>query len=310
MKKLILITVGVLLLLVPVACATPQMEPRPVPMPPVRATDEAGFHPMRVQLTSGEIFTHDVKGPEGQAGPAGPGGVLPPTAIDRMIICSGEMSLVVDDVVAARDEITQLAVKLDGHVVSAWISGEEHSMRGLITIRVPHDKFEQALAEFRDLAVRVTSESTSSRDVTEEYIDLESRLRNAEATEKQFLVLLEKAETVEDILRVYDRLSRVRSEIEQIKGRMQYLERTVAMSLISVHLQPAVIARPLVRVGWSAVEALESAIRGIVIFGQYLGTIAIWLIIFIPVWGIALGIICYWRRRRRKIQDHQGDSPP
>lgn len=305
MKKLILITVGVLLLLVPVACATPQMEPRPVPMPPVRATDEAGFHPMRVQLTSGEIFTHDVKGPEGQAGqagPAGPGGVLPPTAIDRMIIRTGDMSLVVDDVVHARDEIARLAEGLDGHVVSTWISGEEHWMRGLITIRVPYDKFEQALAEFRDLAVRVTSESTSSRDVTEEYIDLESRLRNAEATEEQFLALLEKAETVEDILRIYDSLSRVRREIDQIKGRMHYLERTVAMSLISVHLNPAVIDRPLVRAGWSAMEGLTSAVRGLVITGQWLGTMAIWLIIFIPVWGIPLGIICYWRRRRRKAR--------
>jgi len=149
------------------------------------------------------------------------------------------------------------------------------------------------------LAVRVTSESTSSRDVTEEYIDLESRLKNAEATEKQYLALLEKAEDVEDILRIYDSLSRVRSEIEQIKGRMQYLERTVSMSLISVRLEPAVTARPLVRAGWSALEALKSAVRGIVIFGQWLGTIALWVLIFIPIWGTILGIIL-WRRRRKR----------
>ena len=172
-------------------------------------------------------------------------------------------------------------------------------MRGWISIRVPDEKFDQALAELRDLAVRVESESTYSEDVTEEYIDLESRLKNAEATEQQYLALLEKAEDVEDILRIYESLSRVRQEIEQIKGRMLYLERTSSMSLISVRLEPEVTAKPLVRAGWSALEALKSAVRGIVIFGQWLGILAIWLIIFIPVWGTILGIIL-WRRRRKK----------
>jgi len=172
-------------------------------------------------------------------------------------------------------------------------------MRGWISIRVPDDRFESVLAELRDLAVRVTSESTSSQDVTEEYVDLESRLKNAEATESQYLALLEKAEDVEDILSIYESLSHVRSEIEQIKGRMQYLERTSSMSLISVYLKPAATAKPLVRVGWSALEMLKSAVRGIVIFGQWLGTIAIWLLIFCPVWGAVLGII-YWRRHRKK----------
>ncbi len=174
-------------------------------------------------------------------------------------------------------------------------------MRGWISIRVPDGKFEQTLVELRDLAVRVKSESTDSRDVTEEYIDLESRLKNAEATEGQYLALLERATDVEDILRIYDSLSRVRMEIEQIKGRMQYLERTSSMSLVSVRLEPEVTAKPLVRAGWSALEALKSAVRGIVTFGQWLGTIAIWLIIFVPIWGTILGFIL-WRRRKRKIK--------
>ena len=103
----------------------------------------------------------------------------------------------------------------------------------------------------------------------------------------------------EDILRIYDSLSRVRQEIEQIKGRMQYLERTSSMSLISVNLEPVATAKPLVRAGWSALEALKSAIRGIVIFGQWLVVAVIVIIIFVPVWGTILGIIL-WRRRRRK----------
>jgi hypothetical protein len=215
-----------------------------------------------------------------------------------MIVRTGDMSLVVGNVIQARDDIAQLAARFDGYVVSSQISGEEEEMRGWISIRVPDEKFDQALTELRNLAVRVKSESTNSQDVTQEYTDLQARLNNAEATEKQYLALLEKATDVEDILKIYDSLSRVRQEIEQIKGQMQYLERTASMSLISVQLEPQATAKPLVHAGWSALEALKSAVRGIVIFGQWLVILAIWLLIFIPIWGTVLGII-YWRRKRK-----------
>jgi hypothetical protein len=193
-------------------------------------------------------------------------------------------------------------------VVSSQISGEEQEMRGYISIRVPDDKFESALAELRNLAVRVTSESTDSQDVTEEYVDLQSRLKNAEATENQYLALLQKAADVEDILRIYERLSQVRREIEQIKGRMQYLERTSSMSLITVRLKPEATAKPLVRAGWNIVEISKSAIRGIVIAGQVIGAIVIWLLIFSPIWGTILGIILWRRHKKKKASISNKDS--
>ncbi len=276
MKKLITGLSLILLLVVPLAaCArAPESEvapmPAPAPMPPEK----------------GVVYE-----------PAGKG--VPSVAEERMIVRTGDMSLVVEDVIDARDRIAQIATGFDGYVVSSSIYGEEQEMRGNISIRVPDEKFEQALSELRNLALRVKSESTSSIDVTEEYIDLEARLKNAEATERQYLALLDKATDVEDILKIYQRLSQVRSEIEQIKGRMQYLERTSSMSLINVYLEPEASARPLARAGWNALEVLKSAVRGLVTAGQTLATIAIWLLIFIPIWGTILGIVL-WRRHRRK----------
>jgi len=218
-----------------------------------------------------------------------------------MIIRNGELSLIVRSVVDTRDEIARLAVRLQGYVVSSWVSGEKEEMRGQISLRVPDDRFEEALAQLRKLAVRVESESTSSRDVTEEYVDLEARLKNAQATESQYVAILNKATTVEDILRVYDSLSRVRREIEQIKGRMKYLERTSSMSLIGVSLRPVTTTAPLVPVGWHVLEVLKSAIRGVVTLGQWLVTLVIWLIMLAPIWGTVLGIFL-WRRRRKKVK--------
>ncbi|MFC1860407.1 DUF4349 domain-containing protein [Chloroflexota bacterium] len=284
MKKLMVITAALLAmcLLIPVACGAS----------PPGATSE-GTASTGVSIDREESYKDT--------------NILISDEEERMIVRSGDMSLIVEDVVNSRDEIDRIALLFNGYVVSSQIWGEEEDMRGQISIRVPDEKFNQTLAELRELAVRVDSEITNSQDVTEEYVDLESRLRNAEATESQYLALLEKAVYVEDILKIYDSLSRVRSEIEQIKGRMQYLERTSSMSLISVNLQPVATAKPLVRVGWNALEVLKAAVRGIVTFGQWLGTIVLWLIIFIPVWGIPLGIIL-WRRRKKKSAKGKGDS--
>jgi hypothetical protein len=267
MKRLLIGLALVILLVVSVSCA------RAPSTPP----EEGGFTPAP-PMSGGEKSSDS--------------GALLVTE-DRMIVRTGDMSLVVEDVTQARDDITRLADRLDGYVVSSWISGEKDEMRGSISIRIPDERFEQTLAELRELAVRVKSENTQSQDVTEEYTDLQARLNNAEATEKQYLALLEKATDVQDILSIYDSLSRVRQEIEQIKGQMQYLERTAAMSLISVRLEPEATAV------WNAMAVLKSALRGIVVFGQVLGTIAIWLIIFIPVWGTVLGIL-YWRRKKKR----------
>lgn len=280
MKKIVVASMMVILILIPAACAG--------------AAEEAPSAVAPAEPPAPAVPVVEV-GREGY-----PSEDMPAVTEERMIIRTGDMSLVVNDVMLARDEIAQLAVNLNGYVVSSRIWGEEEEIRGQILIRVPDEQFEPTLAKLRELAIRVESESTDSQDVTEQYIDLEARLKNAEATENQYLALLDKATDVEDILNIYDSLYWVRSEIEQIKGRMQYLERTSSMSLISVRLEPEASAKPLARAGWSVLEEFKSAIRGIVIFGQWLGTVVIWLIIFVPLWVVIAGGIYYWRRRRKR----------
>ena len=218
---------------------------------------------------------------------------------DRMIVRNGDISIAVEDITASKNEITSLAIRYGGYVVSSQVWGEGPDTRGWITIRVPDESFEAAMAEIGDSAEEIISESTSSRDVTEEYIDLTARLRNAEATEAQYLALLDKTNNVNEILNIYNSLSSVRSEIEQLKGRINYLETMTDMSLISVSLEPA-SSGPLVNLGWDIAEVFKSAVRGIVTFGQWLATGAVWALMFSPLWGTALFFGIRWWRRRRK----------
>lgn len=219
---------------------------------------------------------------------------------ERMIIRNGNISLVVEDVTQAVEDITGMASAFGGYVVYSYVRGEDEDMKGWISFRVPDEDFDAAMAQLRDMAVEVESESTSAEDVTEEYTDLESRLRNAEAIEAEYLALLDKAEDVEDILKIYNYLSDIRYEIEYLEGRMQYLEELTSTSLIEVSLQP----EEAVSVGWNAGGVFKAAANGLLIAAKVLANIAIWLLIFIPIWGTVLGILL-WRRHKKKKAKQQ-----
>jgi len=156
---------------------------------------------------------------------------------ERMIVRSGYMALVVVDVASAMEQITSLAGTYNGFVVSSNSWQDRDRMMGNISIRVTSEHFNDALAALRALAVEVRSESTSGQDVTEEYIDLSARLKNLEAAEAQLLKLMERAGEVTEILEVQRELVKIRGDIEQTQGRMQYLEESSSMSFIEVNLE-------------------------------------------------------------------------
>ena len=214
---------------------------------------------------------------------------------DRKIVREGSITLEVEDIAGAMDRVAEMAGELNGYVVSSYQHEYERGVSGYISIRVPVEEFDEALDRLRQLALTVPYETTTARDVTEEYVDLEAQLRNLQATEAQYLVLFDKAESVEDILRVQKELSSVRGQIEQIEGRMKYLEQTSETSLIEVSLQETEgLAEP-----WSASAAFQSAVRGLTAFGRGLATVLIWVGIFCWAWVPPLVI---WLRRRRRAR--------
>jgi hypothetical protein len=220
---------------------------------------------------------------------------------DRKIVKNGYMTLEVNDITAAIAGIAAVAEDLGGYVVSSNKSGDTDATYGQIIIRIPSDKFDEALDRLSKLAVNVPNESTTSEDFTQQYTDLQAQLRNLEATEDQYLETLKKAEKVEDILAVQRELSNVRGQIEQLKGQIQYIERTSDMALINANLQKT---KPLGGTAWSALDTLKSAARGLVSFGKVLVNILIWLAVFSPVWIIILVVVLYftrWRKPKAKV---------
>ena len=151
----------------------------------------------------------------------------------RIIIREVDMSLVVDEIQDAIDKIAAIADDVGGWVVD---SGRWALHSGSISIRVPADELDATIEDLRNLANKVEAENTTSRDVTDEYVDLGSRLKNQQATQQALLALLERATSVEAALAVQRDLSEVQEEVERLSGRIKFLEESAAFSIIRVNL--------------------------------------------------------------------------
>ena len=218
----------------------------------------------------------------------------PPTSGDRLVIRNANLSLVVKDPAESLNAIAALAEGLGGFVVSSNIyqtsvdAQGNKIMQANISLRVPADKLQAALAQLKGMAVSVNSESTSGEDVTAQYTDLESHLRNLEAAEAQLQKIMDGATKTEDVLAVYNQLVYIRDQIEQVKGQMQYYRESAALSLITVDLIPDALSRPLEIGGWRpegvAKDALESLLRSL----QVIANVVIWSVIYL----LPLGLVC------------------
>jgi hypothetical protein len=160
--------------------------------------------------------------------------------VERMIIKDAEMRLRVADTDRAIDQVTQVAIDSFGYILTTRTWYENEFKYATITLGVPVEEFEQALRRLRGLALQVLDENASGTDVTDMYVDLESRLRNLEATEARIREFLDKAKTVKEALEVNQELGKISGEIEEIKGKLNYLKERAAYSTITVHLAPEV----------------------------------------------------------------------
>ena len=157
----------------------------------------------------------------------------------RIIVRTANMVIVVDEIQAAIDDISRMADVLGG-----WVVSTDRSLKhaGSISIRVPAVGLDLAIEELRELAKDVQTEITTSQDVTDEYYDLQSRLKNQQATEAALIRLLDRAENVEHALAVQRELTDVQENVERILGRIKLLEETSAYSLITVSLRLAPVS--------------------------------------------------------------------
>jgi hypothetical protein len=243
----------------------------------------------------------------------------------RMIIKDGTMRLLVDDTDVAIARLTQITGDVGGYIISQQVwydnSYADSYKYASMTIGVPSDRFEDALGRLREIAIRVLDEQASGQDVTDEFVDLESRLTNLEATRDRIRSFLEEATTVEEALKINEQLSEVEDQIEQIQGRMNYLKNRAAFSTIAISLEP-LIPTPtpeptrtpsptLTPTPWEPGKIFQDATNSMGMTARSLTNVLIWLLVYLPLCLIPLAIIVgIWWAFLRPKQKKSKTTPP
>jgi len=225
--------------------------------------------------------------------------------VDQKIIKNGSLQMAVKSVSESIDKISALAGQKHGFVQNSSVTERgDGTHYGQISVRVPAGDFETAMNEIKALAAVVKNESASGQDVTEQYTDLEAQLRNAQAQEQTYLKVLEKAYSVEDILKVQQHLGQIRGTIESLQGRLKYLENMTSLSTINVNLEEEPVVR-LPTKEFRPGSAFKEAVQALIASAQKTLIALIWIVIvggglLLPWLLLALVVILIIKRLRRK----------
>ncbi len=213
--------------------------------------------------------------------------------VDQKIIKNGSLTLVVDNVSETIESLTQLSKTVGGFVQTSDVfEGTNGQKSGNITLRIPSSGFETALKQAKDMATFVSHEQVSGQDVTEQYIDLAARLRNAEAQEQVYLTVLDSARSVSDVLEVQRELSNIRATIESYKGQIQYLENQTSYATLSIFLsESTTVSLPTKE--FRPLEAIKEAANSLVVVAQSLIVTIIWFVIVGGGILLPLGLIAW-----------------
>jgi len=329
MKIKTAVFVLILMSFVLVACGAKAM----ATYPPPAATQPPAIQPSVNEAPPAAPPAAPVQDAEsGGTGEAAPGGVVYGVgegksvsniqSSSRMIIKNAEITLQVKDMDVAIDGVTQIAGDLGGYIISSRVWYQDTNGKSMkystITLGVPVEQFETILRRLRGLSIKVLDETASGEDVTDQFVDLQSQLQNLQATRDRIREFLKNAKTVDEALKVNQELSNIEGQIEEIQGKMNYLENRSAYSTITVTLQPeppqftptptpTATATPTptatsTPVPWKPGETFNQAGKTLTTTYKGVANTLIWVVVFVVpillppaiiIWGI-------WYLARRK----------
>jgi len=219
---------------------------------------------------------------------------------DKKIIKNGSITAKVDRVDEAAEKISEIAKNNEGEIFSSNFNQTSKKVKsGNIVVKVPTGNFEKTFNEIKEVASLVVRELTSGADVTEQYTDLQSRLKNKRAEEESFVKILDRAGKIKDILDVTKELARARGEIEVLQGRIRLMDSRIDMATISVSLSED----PDITVvdSWRPLQVVKGALNDLIkSVQQFIDFIIVLVIRTIPILLLYLIVIVviYWAGRK------------
>ena len=210
---------------------------------------------------------------------------LPSPTDQPHLIKTVTMELQVDDVAEQYQTVLQLTRDSGGFL--SEMSENTHPVSGTrleLTLRVPSAQLEDTLEKLAALGA-VLRRNLNTRDVSLEFVDTESRIRNLTATESRLLAHLERSGEMDAILKVEKEIDRVRAELETYQGRLNNLSNQIQYATVHVYMYAKPGAGPIQTASaYSTSQTFTDATRNLLAFARAIWIVVIWLVVWCPVW--------------------------
>lgn len=219
---------------------------------------------------------------------------------NRLIIKESYLSLVVKNVFDTQKKILEKTEKMGGFMVQSYFDNPQEAASATITIRVPAKKLDQALNDFKKLAVKVVSENLSGSDVTEEYTDIEARLTTLYKTKTKFEEIMEKANRVQDILEVQRELINLQGQIDALVGQKKYLEKSADLAKITIYLSTDELSLPYAPTeSWRPQLVFKQAVRSLILTLRKIANLLIWVFVYLPIIIPLVAVYYFWKKKKK-----------
>lgn len=158
-------------------------------------------------------------------------------AQNRMVIYNASLNMEVKKLTEVQKKVSQLVNQTGGYIVQQNIyQNDEERQESSLTARIPQEHFQSFLEKVKKLGIKIKDENISGEDVTEEYVDLNSRLKSKKLVEKRLTQFMNKAKDTKTLLQISNELAKVQEEIETIEGKIKYIENQTSLSTVTITL--------------------------------------------------------------------------
>jgi hypothetical protein len=232
-----------------------------------------------------------------------PNQVAPSSSTKRLKTYSASLSMVVENVSESLSSIEQIASRAGGFLIESRLSSPQEGAYGTVSLRVSSEQLQPTLEAIKQLGVRVTQESITSADLTDEYEDIDAKLSSLQSTMTKFEAILDQADTVEESMRVQEQLLNLQDRIDSLVGRKQYMEKSAELSLLTITIASDELSLPYAPSNsWRPALVFKQAVRSLVQSARTLANFAIWIGVYSVIWiPLLLGVLLYAKRRNKKL---------
>lgn len=223
---------------------------------------------------------------------------------DRLVIQESNLSLLVKDVVETRNKILDYTTKNGGYMVNVSTTSPEETTSSTVVVRVPASKLQETLDYFHSLSIKVVSENLVGRDVTDQYVDIDTRISQIERSKSRLETILNSATEVSDITMLTQQILNYQNQIDSYIGQQESLKKNAELAKVTIYLSTDEVSLPYVPdetfrpnvIFKLAVRSLVRSFRNIAQFAIWVGVYAV---IWIPLFLIYIFVSKWWKNRKK-----------